>query len=584
MSDGPANGIAKAVFDLVPGLEWPAGDEDELRAAAAAWADLATVLDEIAAAATAAAGVVTGQNHGAEIDAFAAFFRRYDNGAGLGYLPESAVVSRQMASALEQYADQVAEAKHRVIVECTIAGAAILAGVGLFAIPVVGQFAAASAAATAAALVATTSLIGIALSTTAASIVATVLVGAAFGAVSAAAIDVVIAQPIRMAFGDQAWWDWNADEVLAWAKGGLVGGGIAGSLSGAAHLSGVMSSGMAAASPRLAAVLGRLPHALTTRTGQVLAGTGVNAATGYALNGRVTGMDVITGALGGGAGTRAGRGAAHGPMLDAIEPLADPASAAAAASSGFRARLRGLAEVRSVMEAPAGLPKLPQGWDADAVVTHVNGSRFGGDFTVSTLADDGRRLELAVVDVTGHGIDVAPQTLLFAGSLKELLGAHPGGDFLPAANAHVAELHSRHPAAHTSYPPVVHLSLDLQTGEYALGSAGASGAIHYSARTGHWEVFEATSPLLGMVPELYGSPRPGVLEPGDAMLLFTDGMVENRSEGSLPGIERLIAEAGPFVSGGSNKPAHIIAEAVPSYGDDRTLVMIRRAPATDADA
>ncbi len=173
-----------------------------------------------------------------------------------------------MAEAVDKYAEQVRQAKHRVIEELTIAGAVILAGIGLLFIPVVGEFAAAGATVTAATLVSVTGAIGIELSLVAADIVATVLVGAAFGAIEAMTIDVVVAQPIRMAFGDQAWGHWDGKEVLAWGEGGAIGGGIGGGLCGATRLAGTMSREMAENAPRLASALGRLPEGSRPRSGR----------------------------------------------------------------------------------------------------------------------------------------------------------------------------------------------------------------------------------------------------------------------------------------------------------------------------
>lgn len=181
MSDGPSSGIAAQVFDLVPGLDWPAGDERQCRAAALAWNEMAKAIGAVAVAAAAAREAMTSGSEGYQNDIFTDLVGRIDG----SYLPDAAQACRQMAQALEQYAERLVEAKHRVIVECTVAGATIIAGNGLFPVTVGCQFAAANAAAAAAALMATTGLIAATLTATATSIATSALAGAPFGALSA---------------------------------------------------------------------------------------------------------------------------------------------------------------------------------------------------------------------------------------------------------------------------------------------------------------------------------------------------------------------------------------------------------------
>src|SRR6266704_1122767 len=62
-----------------------------------------------------------------------------------------------------------------------------------------------------------------------------------------------------------------------------------------------------------------------------------------------------------------------------------------------------LVELRDRIRAQSALPTLPEGWGSESVLRPAGGASFGGDFVVSVC--DGKMLEVAVVDVSGKGID-----------------------------------------------------------------------------------------------------------------------------------------------------------------------------------
>jgi hypothetical protein len=94
---------------------------------------------------------------------------------------------------------------------------------------------------------------------------------------------------------------------------------------------------------------------------------------------------------------------------------------------GFRGD-RMLVELRDRLRAQGKLPDLPDGWRAVSVLRPAGGSSFGGDFLVS--ACDGKVLELALVDVSGKGIDAGTRALLLSGAFGGLLGSVPHSEYL----------------------------------------------------------------------------------------------------------------------------------------------------------
>jgi hypothetical protein len=224
---GAGDEAVKVVRSLT-GMWWPAADEERLRAAAVEYRHMASAVEDAAAVADRAARDVVGQNTGPAIDAFAGFWGKYKSGGG-GWLPGSAQACRQMADALDRYADGVTHAKRHIEEAAATVGAVLVAGTAL-AVFTAGLSEAAATAATAS-VVAMAEAAGIALSGVVADVVGTALAGAAFGTVESIALDLAVVQPIRIGFGDARTIDLG--EALQWGAGGALFGGAAGGTAGA---------------------------------------------------------------------------------------------------------------------------------------------------------------------------------------------------------------------------------------------------------------------------------------------------------------------------------------------------------------
>src|ERR1700730_12169108 len=122
---------------------------------------------------------------------------------------------------------------------------------------------------------------------------------------------------------------------------------------------------------------------------------------------------------------------------------------------------RMLIELRDRIRAQARLPELPAGWQSAAVLRPAGGSSFGGDFLVSSC--DGKTLEVALVDVSGKGVDAGTRALLLSGAFGGLLGSVPQGKLLPTCNAYV-----RRGTVREVFVTAIHLALDLATGDFVV--------------------------------------------------------------------------------------------------------------------
>ena len=241
---------------------------------------------------------------------------------------------------------------------------------------------------------------------------------------------------------------------------------------------------------------------------------------------------------------------------------------------GLRAD-RMMIELRDRIRAQGTLPALGDGWGSTVVLRPAGGSSFGGDFVVSY--SDGKTLEVALVDVSGKGMDAATRALLLSGAFGGVLGSVPREKFLPAANAYL-----RRGSTDEGFVTAVHLSVDLASGEYTLYCAGHPPAARFDAGTGQWRLSEARGIVLGVVPDLAAVPdvpEDGVLHRGDAIMLYTDGLVEAPGRDIDDGIARLLGEAERLVVAGFRTGAGELVTAMQravASGDDCALVLIWR--------
>ncbi|MCW2600080.1 MAG: serine phosphatase [Frankiales bacterium] len=230
-----------------------------------------------------------------------------------------------------------------------------------------------------------------------------------------------------------------------------------------------------------------------------------------------------------------------------------------------------LVELKRRLDLQGDLPPLPAPWCAEVVVKPAGGGPFAGDFVVSSLTDD-RRFEVALVDVSGKGVEAGTRALLLSGALGGLLGAELPQDYLPAANSYLMRQDWEE-----GFATAVHLTVDLESGEYTLGSAGHPPVAHFDAGSGRWGLDQAHGPALGLLADAQYSSTTGVLRPGDALLLYTDGLVEVPGRDLEVGIDKLLGEAERLVTGGFEGGGVLLVDRVAAgSSDDRGLVLIWR--------
>ena len=232
-----------------------------------------------------------------------------------------------------------------------------------------------------------------------------------------------------------------------------------------------------------------------------------------------------------------------------------------------------LVDLRDRLTAQGELPPLPQGWAAEVVLRSAGGASFSGDFLVATRSDDATMLEVALVDVSGKGQAAGTRSLLLSGAFGGLLGSVPHADFLPATNRYLIRQQWEE-----GFATAAHLVLDLVTGEYVVSVAGHPPPVQFVAGSGRWRLCDASEgPLLGVFPDAKFVAERGRLERGDALLLFTDGLIERPGQDLSVGIDKLLGEAERLVTMGFRHGAARLLDRVAStYNDDRAVLLVWR--------
>ncbi len=230
-----------------------------------------------------------------------------------------------------------------------------------------------------------------------------------------------------------------------------------------------------------------------------------------------------------------------------------------------------LVDLRDRIMSQGMLPALPPGWYAESALRSAGGTPFAGDFVVASRPAMGRRLELCVCDVSGKGEEAGTRALLLTGAFGGLLTSLPPAEFLPAANEYLLRQHWIE-----GFATAIHISIDLETGDFEIRSAGHPPAAQLRAGSGRWLVHESEGPALGIIEDAEFLPVRGRLDRGDAVLLYTDGMVETRGRDIQSGIDRMLGQSDRLLQQGFENGARRLIDTVGTRSDDRALLLVHR--------
>ena len=227
-------------------------------------------------------------------------------------------------------------------------------------------------------------------------------------------------------------------------------------------------------------------------------------------------------------------------------------------------------DLRDRISRQTGLENLPPGWYAESALESAGGTAFAGDFFVASRPTE-HRLEVALVDVSGKGEQAGVRGLQLSGAFGGLLGALPPQQFLTAANDYLIRQ-----AWEEGFATAVHLSVDLRTGAFEVRTAGHPPAALRLAGSGRWSVLATEGPILGVVEDATFTCAQGTLRRNDALLLYTDGMVELPRRDIDMGIDRMLGEVERMVRGDLVGATQRLVDTIGSRSDDRAMLLLTR--------
>ncbi|KAA1415826.1 serine/threonine-protein phosphatase [Nocardioides humilatus] len=234
-----------------------------------------------------------------------------------------------------------------------------------------------------------------------------------------------------------------------------------------------------------------------------------------------------------------------------------------------------LSGLRDLLQEQCRVPELPRGWRCTSAMLAAHGFAYGGDFFVADrrLSDDGRdRLEMVLVDVCGKGATALPDAVQLAGALRGLLTAVPEAQVLAATNTYLLRLPSDE-----SIATAVQVSVDLSSGRYTVRSAGHPPVLRWTGTDCELALDNARGTALGVVEDPELDISEGILLPGDALVFYTDGVVERPDSDIDTGISWLLYAARRALTTApvADLPARIL-EQVARGDDDRAVLVLTR--------
>jgi sigma-B regulation protein RsbU (phosphoserine phosphatase) len=230
---------------------------------------------------------------------------------------------------------------------------------------------------------------------------------------------------------------------------------------------------------------------------------------------------------------------------------------------------------------PERCPALP-GWELAAIWRSAR--QVGGDFydfiaLPPATGTSGERLGLVIADVADKGVPAA----LFMALSRTLVrvvaidGRPPAAAIARANDLIVAD------APSDLFVTLFYAILEPESGEITYVNAGHVPPLVVRAAEGTVEELRLSAMALGVLPGIEIEERTARLDPGDALILYTDGIVEaSDREWRMFGWERLREVARAHRTEPAEELAGAIDDAVDRFAgdapqfDDFTLVVVKR--------
>lgn len=211
----------------------------------------------------------------------------------------------------------------------------------------------------------------------------------------------------------------------------------------------------------------------------------------------------------------------------------------------------------------------------------------GGDVHYVSVCSKGVLTRLALADVAGHGQSAGSVAGLLRGLIRKHIDTWDQSELMRELNS---SLNSQ--VTHSQYASAVLFAYYQPTRELVFTNAGHPPALWYHSATRTWDWLESATPLahvieglpLGLIDGTDYTQVAVRLEPGDLLLLYTDGITEARNpSGEMLGRDGLLALTQRLsIEEPAKMAEHFIARLQEFAGDkppddDRTFCILRQA-------
>jgi phosphoserine phosphatase RsbU/P len=171
------------------------------------------------------------------------------------------------------------------------------------------------------------------------------------------------------------------------------------------------------------------------------------------------------------------------------------------------------------------LPHSPPDWpELQWAIHYAPLDHLGGDYYDFATSDE-HHLGILIADASGHSIPAAMVAIMTRFVFAEVSArTTEPGEVLNQMNQRLQDLTDER------FVTAFYGVIDRRTGVFRYATAGHPPPLRYHRKTGKVQPLSSSGFILGIMPQEVYNAKQVVLEPGDKILFYTDGLIEARNE------------------------------------------------------